>query len=170
MPVEAMKLVEVGQTLLAVRGASKRYGETRALHQVDLEVPRGSIYGILGPNGAGKTTAIRSVMGIIIPDAGEIRFAGRPPDRQLRDRIGYLPEERGLYRKMKCREQLAYLADVSLGEPTYISEGSISSPVTRDYYYEAGGMVPVPAPAPTTSISPGETEIRLNVQVVYSIK
>ena len=67
-------------------------------------------------------------------------------------------------------EQLAYLADVSLGEPTYISEGSISSPVTRDYYYEAGGMVPVPAPAPTTSISPGETEIRLNVQVVYSIK
>ena len=108
----ALNLVDVGQTLLTLRGVSKRYGETQAIRRINLEVSRGSIYGILGPNGAGKTTALRSIMGIIIPDEGEIHFARRPLDRLLRDRIGYLPEERGLYRKMKCREQLAYLAEL----------------------------------------------------------
>jgi ABC-2 type transport system ATP-binding protein len=77
---------------------------------VSLEIPRGSIYGFLGPNGAGKTTTIRSIMNIILPDSGEILLAGKPLDMALRDRIGYLPEERGLYRKMKCQDQLVYLA------------------------------------------------------------
>ena len=79
---------------------------------MNLEIPRGSIYGFLGPNGAGKTTTIRSIMNIILPDGGEIHLAGRPLDGAMRDRIGYLPEERGLYRKMKCLDQLAYLAEL----------------------------------------------------------
>jgi len=95
-----------------LRGVSKHYGEKRAVDNVDLDIPRGSIYGFLGPNGAGKTTTIRAIMKIILPDAGDILFAGRPLDKRLRDRIGYLPEERGLYRKMKCVDQLAYLAEL----------------------------------------------------------
>jgi ABC-2 type transport system ATP-binding protein len=107
-----LELPAVGQPLLTLRGVSKTYGTTRAVADVNLSIPRGSIYGFLGPNGAGKTTTIRSIMNIILPDRGEILLAGRPLDKHLRDRIGYLPEERGLYRKMKCREQLAYLAQL----------------------------------------------------------
>jgi len=105
-------LPRVGETLLRVEGLTKRYEPTTAVDAVDLAIPRGSIYGFLGPNGAGKTTAIRCVMGIILPDAGTVTLAGRPLDDRVRDRIGYLPEERGLYRKMKCLDQLAYLAEL----------------------------------------------------------
>jgi len=101
-----------GEPILTLRGASKAYGTVHAADDVDLEIPRGSIYGFLGPNGAGKTTTIRSIMNIILPDAGEILFAGRRLDAALRDRIGYLPEERGLYRKMKTLDQLTYLAQL----------------------------------------------------------
>jgi ABC-2 type transport system ATP-binding protein len=79
---------------------------------VSLAIPRGAIYGFLGPNGAGKTTTLRIIMKIILQDSGEAHFAGHPLTDKLRDRIGYLPEERGLYRKMKCVEQLAYLAEL----------------------------------------------------------
>jgi len=79
---------------------------------VNLKIPRGSIYGFLGPNGAGKTTTIRIIMKIILADGGTVDLAGRPMDGTMRDRIGYLPEERGLYRKMKCLDQLAYLAEL----------------------------------------------------------
>jgi len=105
-------LPAVGETLLTLRGVSKSYGTKQAARDVCLSIPRGAIYGFLGPNGAGKTTTIRCIMNIILPDSGEILLAGRPLARELRDRIGYLPEERGLYRKMKCVEQLAYLAQL----------------------------------------------------------
>ncbi len=95
---------------LSVTDLGKSYGEVRAVDGISLEIPRGSIYGFLGPNGSGKTTTIRCIMNIILADRGEILFDGRPLDRLLLDRVGYLPEERGLYRKMKCAEQLAFLA------------------------------------------------------------
>ncbi len=105
-------LPPVGSPLLELHGVSKAYGAKQAVRDVTLRIPRGSIYGFLGPNGAGKTTTIRGIMRIVLPDSGEITMAGRPLDRRSLDAIGYLPEERGLYRKMKCREQLAYLAEL----------------------------------------------------------
>jgi ABC-2 type transport system ATP-binding protein len=112
MTESALVMPPVGQPLLTLTSVSKSYGTTRAAVDVNLAIPRGSIYGFLGPNGAGKTTTIRSIMNIILPDTGEILLAGRPLDSATRDRIGYLPEERGLYRKMKCLDQLAYLAQL----------------------------------------------------------
>ncbi len=112
MPKTNPSLPPPGGTLLDLRGVSKSYGTVQAVRDVDLRIPRGSIYGFLGPNGAGKTTTIRVIMGIILPDAGVMELAGRPLTQDLRDRIGYLPEERGLYRKMKVLEHLAYLAEL----------------------------------------------------------
>ncbi len=112
MTARTLELPPVGETVLSLRGVNKAYGETQAVADVDLSIPRGSIYGFLGPNGAGKTTTIRAIMNIILPDSGEILLAGLPLGGHLRDHIGYLPEERGLYRKMKCVEQLAYLAQL----------------------------------------------------------
>ncbi len=105
-------LPPVGETLLRVEGLTKNYEQKTAVAGIDLAIPRGSIYGFLGPNGAGKTTTIRCIMDIILPDAGTVTLAGQPLRKDLRDRIGYLPEERGLYRKMKCLDQLAYLAEL----------------------------------------------------------
>ena len=105
-----LELPPVGEPLLTLQDVSKSYGTKRAAVDVNLAIPRGSIYGFLGPNGAGKTTTIRAIMNIILPDTGEILLAGQPLGAALRDRIGYLPEERGLYRKMKCVDQLSYLA------------------------------------------------------------
>ena len=112
MTTKSTTLPPIGEPLLTLRGVSKAYGTKRAVAGVDLVIPRGSIYGFLGPNGAGKTTTIRSIMNIILPDEGEILLAGQPLGSAARDQIGYLPEERGLYRKMKCVEQLAYLAEL----------------------------------------------------------
>jgi ABC-2 type transport system ATP-binding protein len=107
-----LELPPVGETILTLDSVSKSYGNVRAAQDVKLEIPRGSIYGFLGPNGAGKTTTIRIIMKIILADSGSIDLAGRPLDGEMRDRIGYLPEERGLYRKMKCLDQLTYLAEL----------------------------------------------------------
>ena len=112
MNATASWLPEIGQPLLTLNSVTKTYGEKKAANNVNLVIPRGSIYGFLGPNGAGKTTTIRAIMNIILPDSGEILLGGRPMDGSMRDRIGYLPEERGLYRKMKCRNQLGYLAEL----------------------------------------------------------
>jgi ABC-2 type transport system ATP-binding protein len=95
---------------LRIEGVSKRYGDVQAVHPIDLSVPSASIYGLLGPNGAGKTTTIRMVMDIIKPDTGTITLLGSTDPEKRRDRIGYLPEERGIYRKMKVRELLVYFA------------------------------------------------------------
>ena len=97
---------------LELTGVSKRFARTVAVDRLSLSVPRGAIYGLLGPNGAGKTTTIRMVMRITLPDSGEIRLGGRVIDDDLREAIGYLPEERGLYRRMKVLDQLAYLGEV----------------------------------------------------------
>ena len=90
----------------------KNFGEKVALDHVSLEIPEGQIFGLLGPNGAGKTTLIRIINRITIPSAGEILFNGRPITQADVARIGYMPEERGLYRKMKVGDQAIYLAQL----------------------------------------------------------
>ncbi|MCD6249271.1 MAG: ATP-binding cassette domain-containing protein [candidate division Zixibacteria bacterium] len=91
---------------------TKRYENKTAVDGLSLDIPRGVIYGMIGPNGAGKTTTIRMIMNIIVPDSGTILFDGREVDGSFRDRVGYLPEERGLYKKMTLREVITYLADL----------------------------------------------------------
>ncbi len=98
--------------LLSVRGVSKQFAAHKALENVSIEVPRGRIFGLLGPNGAGKTTLIRIINHITLPDTGEVWFNGKPLSQEDVAQIGYLPEERGLYRKMKVGEQALYLAQL----------------------------------------------------------
>ena len=90
-------------------GLTKYFGNFKAVDHVSLEVPTGSIYGVLGPNGAGKTTTLRMMLGIIDPDAGSSRLFGDQRPQAVRHRIGYLPEERGLYPGMKAREAIAFM-------------------------------------------------------------
>jgi ABC-2 type transport system ATP-binding protein len=90
----------------------KSYGDFPAIAGVSMAVPPGSIFGLLGPNGAGKTTTIRMIMDIIAPDSGEIRTFGRPREAADLRKIGYLPEERGLYRKMTVHDQLMFLGEI----------------------------------------------------------
>lgn len=99
---------------VAVRlsGVTKRFGGHKAVSDLDLEVPRGSIYGLLGPNGSGKTTTIRMIMGILHPDEGSVSLFGGLPDRERRALVGYLPEERGVYRKMRVMDLLMFLAEI----------------------------------------------------------
>jgi ABC-2 type transport system ATP-binding protein len=99
---------------LAVRleGVTKEFGKVRAVSELDLRIPRGTIYGLLGPNGSGKTTTIRMIMGILGPDRGKVFLLGGDPGRARRERVGYLPEERGLYRRMRVHEQLVFLARI----------------------------------------------------------
>src|SRR5256885_16477794 len=87
-----------------IRNVVKRYEEHVAVRDLSLQVPRGSVYGLLGPNGAGKTTTIRMILDIILPDSGSISLFGVPNIAPgIMDRVGYLPEERGLYKKMQVR-------------------------------------------------------------------
>jgi ABC-2 type transport system ATP-binding protein len=97
---------------LALTGITKRYGEFTAVDDVNMHVPAGSVFGFLGPNGAGKSTTMRMIMDVLIPDAGDITWRGEPINDALRGRFGYLPEERGLYPRMKVGEQLTYLAEL----------------------------------------------------------
>jgi ABC-2 type transport system ATP-binding protein len=97
---------------LDIREVSKSYDHLLAVNRVSLKVKRGSIYGLLGPNGAGKTTTIRMAMNIIAPDSGEILIFSEPLSERAKDRIGYLPEERGLYTKMKVGELLYFLGRI----------------------------------------------------------
>lgn len=98
--------------LITASEVVKDFSGHRALNQVSMEVPEGSIYGLLGPNGAGKTTLLRIINQITAPDEGSIHFAGNPMGPEHRHMIGYLPEERGLYAKMKVGEQALYLAQL----------------------------------------------------------
>lgn len=95
---------------LRILGLRKSFGEQQVLDGVGFDVPKGAILGLLGPNGAGKSTLIRSIMGIVEPDGGTIELDGTPWSREAVRRIGYLPEERGLYRDMKVGEQAVYFA------------------------------------------------------------
>ena len=90
----------------------KNFGEKVALDHVSVDIPKGKIFGLLGPNGAGKTTLIRIINRITIPGSGQVLFDGRPITQEDVERIGYLPEERGLYRKMKVGEQAMYFAQL----------------------------------------------------------
>ena len=89
---------------------TKRFGETLAVDDLSARIPAGSVYGLIGPNGSGKTTTIRMVLDIFGPDSGTVEIFGRPHDESVKDRIGYLPEERGLYKKMRVRETLRFFA------------------------------------------------------------
>ncbi|MGZ6988312.1 MAG: ABC transporter ATP-binding protein [Thermoanaerobaculia bacterium] len=97
---------------ISLQGVVKRFGKFAAIDHLDLEIPHGTTFGLLGPNGAGKTTTIRMIMNITKPDAGEIRVLGEKMSDTLQERIGYLPEERGLYRKMKVVDQLLFFATI----------------------------------------------------------
>ena len=98
--------------ILEVKNVVKKYGDYTALNEVSLQVPKGSIYGLLGPNGAGKTSLIRIINQITMPDSGEIILDGEPLQPKHVQYIGYLPEERGLYKTMKVGEQCLYLAQM----------------------------------------------------------
>ncbi|MEO9894611.1 ATP-binding cassette domain-containing protein [Aurantibacter sp.] len=98
--------------ILVTKEVTKQYGEHLALNKVSLEIPKNSIYGLLGPNGAGKTTLIRIINQITFPDSGEVYFDGESLKPEHIAQIGYLPEERGLYKKMKVGEQALYLAQL----------------------------------------------------------
>ena len=96
--------------IIECKEVCKNFGEKVALDHVSLSIPEGQIFGLLGPNGAGKTTLIRIINRITIPNSGEVLFNGKPITQSDVERIGYMPEERGLYRKMKVGDQAMYLA------------------------------------------------------------
>ena len=96
--------------VLELTDLARRYGDVVALDGISFSVAPGQLFGFVGPNGAGKTTAMRIVLGVLTPDRGEVRWRGAPVDAATRSRFGYMPEERGLYPKMRVRDQLVYLA------------------------------------------------------------
>ncbi|MCF7551418.1 ABC transporter ATP-binding protein [Pseudonocardia sp. WMMC193] len=112
--------------VLDIGGLRKRFGTRTALEDVTFSVRPGEVFGFVGSNGAGKTTTMRIVLGVLSADAGEVRWKGTAIDAEARRRIGYMPEERGLYPKMKVGEQLAYLARLHA-----VSAADAAAAVTR---------------------------------------
>jgi ABC-2 type transport system ATP-binding protein len=110
---------------VALRGVTKTFGDFRAVDEIDLTVPPGDVFGLLGPNGAGKTTSIRMIMDIIRPDTGEVRVFGEKLADGTKDRIGYLPEERGLYRKMKLLDMLEFQGAIKGMTPSAAREAGL---------------------------------------------
>ena len=96
--------------MLELDSITKAYDNFVAVDRLSLQIPEGEIFGLLGPNGAGKTSSIRMMIGIIVPDSGRVRLFGSPFARRLLERVGYLPEERGLYKRMRILENLVFLA------------------------------------------------------------
>ena len=103
---------------VSLRSLAKTFGQHRAVDGISLEIPRGIIFGLIGPNGAGKTTTIRMILDIIRPDSGEVVVLGLPAGDQVKDKVGYLPEERGLYRKTKVLEMLEYQGSLRGATPS----------------------------------------------------
>ncbi len=97
---------------VSLTGVTKSFDGLKAVDDISFDIKKGTIYGLLGPNGAGKTTAIRMMMRIIYPDSGTIEIFGRPLKESVKDRIGYLPEERGVYRKMKVADLLTFFGEI----------------------------------------------------------
>src|SRR2546423_2357084 len=97
---------------LVLDHVSKSYGDFTAVSDLSLRVKPGRVFGLIGPNGAGKTTTIRMIVNLTVPDSGKVELLGQPMTTALQDRIGYLPEERGLYKKMKIGEQLRFFAEL----------------------------------------------------------
>ncbi|MBI5432384.1 MAG: ATP-binding cassette domain-containing protein [Planctomycetes bacterium] len=102
----------MSEPVLVLDRLKKTFGDFTAVHEMSLTVPRGSVYGFLGPNGAGKTTTLRMTLAIYAPTSGSISILGHPSALEVRDRIGYLPEEKGLYKKMTGRDLIAYFASL----------------------------------------------------------
>jgi len=115
-----------GASAIVLDRVSKSFDGVRAVQELSLRVPAGTIYGFLGPNGAGKTTTIRMIMDILRPDGGRIEVLGAASARQAKDRVGYMPEERGLYPRMKVRNVLAFLAQLK-GVPKTEIPGRLES-------------------------------------------
>src|SRR5437764_132739 len=104
--------MEESKPTLVLERVTKRFGGFTAVSDLSLQVRPGRVFGLIGPNGAGKTTTIRMIVNVTEPDSGTIKLFGRPMTTALQDRIGYLPEERGLYKKMKVGEQLRFFAEL----------------------------------------------------------
>jgi len=109
---------------------TRRYGDVVALDSLSFSVAPGQLFGFVGPNGAGKTTAMRIVLGVLEPDGGSVRWNGGPIDLATRARFGYMPEERGLYPKMRVRDQLVYLAELH-GMPPAVADRSAGEWIER---------------------------------------
>jgi ABC-2 type transport system ATP-binding protein len=101
--------------VIELENITKTFGSVKAVDSLSLGVPKGSIYGFIGPNGSGKTTTLRMIMNIFYPDSGEIKVFGQALNDRVKDHIGYLPEERGLYQKMKIRELLQFYGELKSG-------------------------------------------------------
>jgi ABC-2 type transport system ATP-binding protein len=97
---------------LRLESITKSFDKIQAVSDLSLSIPAGKVYGFLGPNGAGKTTTLRMILQIMLPDSGRIHVLGKPSTREALDRVGYLPEERGVYRKMKVREALEFFGEL----------------------------------------------------------
>ena len=100
---------------IVLENVTKTFGETLAVDRLSLSVPKGSVYGFIGPNGSGKTTTLRMIMNILVPDSGEIRIFGERLRKSDTDRIGYMPEERGIYTRMKVRDLLRFYGSLKSG-------------------------------------------------------
>ena len=121
----------MNEAAVHITGVTKRFDATVAVRDLSLVVPRGSVYGLLGPNGAGKTTTIRMILNILAPDSGTISILGAPHlDESVTNRIGYLPEERGLYKKMQVRRVLRFLAELK-GVPARVADKRINTWLER---------------------------------------
>ncbi len=120
----------MSENAIVIEGVTKRFRDKTAVDRLDLVVPTGSLCGFLGPNGAGKTTTIRMVMSIFFPDEGNIRVLGKSSAVESKDRIGYLPEERGVYRKAKVAEFLTYIARLK-GVPSHGLQNKIDDWLER---------------------------------------
>ena len=107
-----IRRIPLSDNTLTIDRVSKRYGDKVAIDEVSFEVGAGELFGFVGGNGAGKTTTMRIVLGVVAPDSGAVRVGTEPVTHETRTRIGYLPEERGLYPKMKVLDQLVYLAEL----------------------------------------------------------
>ena len=97
---------------LEARHLTKIFGAMKAVDDVSFTIPEGAVFGLIGRNGAGKTTTIRMLMNIYLPDSGEVHLRGEPVDQAFRDRVGYLPEERGLYKKMRVLDTILFFAEL----------------------------------------------------------
>jgi ABC-2 type transport system ATP-binding protein len=115
---------------IVLEQVSKAFGARTAVRDLSLTVPAGSIYGFIGPNGSGKTTTIRMIMNLLVPDSGSIQILGQPAQSRVRDQVGYLPEERGLYKRMTVRQVLRYYGQLK-GQPLSVLDPAIRSWLER---------------------------------------
>ena len=125
-------------TAVSIQGVTKSFGSQIAVARLDLEVPKGALYGFIGPNGAGKTTTIRMLMSIMFPDSGKLEVLGHASALEAKDKIGYLPEERGVYKNMRVTAYLKYIARLK-GIPEPVIGGRIKQLLARVELPDVGG-------------------------------